>query len=90
MQVLVFGCGYERVADHLCSATTLRRRRDEWIAAGVMETRRLLVLACYDRMIGLELDKLSADGCIAKAPPAANARARVPSTEPNRASNARS
>ncbi|WP_331729579.1 IS5 family transposase (plasmid) [Streptomyces sp. NBC_01003] len=68
VQVLVFGCGYERVADHLCSATTLRRRRDEWIAAGVMETRRLLVLACYDRMIGLELDKLSADGCIAKAP----------------------
>ncbi len=68
VQVLVFGCGYERVADHLCSATTLRRRRDEWIASGVMETLRLLVLACYDRMIGLELDQLSADGCITKAP----------------------
>jgi hypothetical protein len=68
VQVLVFGCGYERAADHLCSATTLRRRRDEWIAAGVMETLRLLVLGCYDRMIGLELDRLSADGCITKAP----------------------
>ncbi|WP_374106735.1 IS5/IS1182 family transposase [Kitasatospora aureofaciens] len=68
VQVLVFGCGYERVADHLCSATTMRRRRDEWIATGVMESLRLLVLAHYDRMIGLELDQLSADGCIAKAP----------------------
>jgi transposase len=68
VQVLVFGCGYERAADRLCSATTLRRRRDEWIAAGVTETLRLVVLAAYDRMIGLELDHLAADGCIAKAP----------------------
>lgn len=29
VQVLVFGCGYERGADRLCSATTLRCRRDE-------------------------------------------------------------
>ena len=29
VQVLVFGCGYRRIADHTCSATTLRRRRDE-------------------------------------------------------------
>jgi transposase len=34
IQVLVFGCGYRRIADHTCSATTLRRRRDEWISAG--------------------------------------------------------
>jgi transposase len=34
LQVLVFGCGYERIADQTCSARTLRRRRDEWIAAG--------------------------------------------------------
>jgi hypothetical protein len=25
LQVLVFGCGYRRIADHTCSATTLRR-----------------------------------------------------------------
>ena len=30
IQVLVFGCGYRRIADASCSATTLRRRRDEW------------------------------------------------------------
>jgi transposase len=34
IQILVFGCGYRRIADHTCSATTLRRRRGEWITAG--------------------------------------------------------
>jgi hypothetical protein len=29
IQVLVFSCGYRRIADASCSATTLRRRRDE-------------------------------------------------------------
>jgi transposase len=68
IQILVFGCGYRRVADHTCSATTLRRRRDEWITAGVAEELRLLALAAYDRMLGLELDHLAVDGCITKAP----------------------
>jgi len=45
LQVLVFGCGYRRIADHTCSATTLRRRRDEWISAGVAEQLHLAVLA---------------------------------------------
>jgi hypothetical protein len=34
--VLVSGMGYERVADAGCSATTIRRRRDEWIALGAV------------------------------------------------------
>ncbi|KOG48875.1 transposase, partial [Streptomyces virginiae] len=68
IQVLVFGCGHERAADEQCSATTLRRRRDEWIRLGVMEDLRLLVLSAYDRMIGLDLDRIVADGCITKAP----------------------
>ncbi len=29
VQILVFGCAYWRIADESCSATTLRRRRDE-------------------------------------------------------------
>ncbi len=29
IEVLVFGCAYWRVANEGCSATTLRRRRDE-------------------------------------------------------------
>ncbi|WP_330241476.1 IS5 family transposase [Streptomyces sp. NBC_00525] len=78
VQVLVSGCGYERVADEHCSATMLRRRRDEWIAARVMETLRVLVVASYDRMIGLELDQLSADGCISKAPSGGECAGRSP------------
>jgi transposase len=68
IQVLVFGCGYRRIADRSCSASTLRRRRDEWITAGVAEQLRLLVLAAYQRLFGLDLDRLAVDGCITKAP----------------------
>ena len=68
IQVLVFGCGYRRIADHTCSATTLRRRRDEWISAGIVEQLRLVVLGAYDRLFGLELEQLAVDGCITKAP----------------------
>jgi transposase len=68
IQVLVFGCGYRRIADHSCSATTLRRRRDEWISAGVAEQLRLAVLAAYDRLFGLRLDQLAVDSCTTKAP----------------------
>ena len=68
IQVLVFGCGYRRIADATCSATTLRRRRDEWISAGVVEQLRLAVLAAYQQLFGLELEHLAVDGCITKAP----------------------
>jgi transposase len=68
IQILVFGCGYRRIADHTCSATTLRRRRDEWITAGIADQLQLAVLAAYDRMFGLELEHLAVDGCTTKAP----------------------
>jgi transposase len=66
--VLVFGCGYRRIADPTCSATTLRRRRDEWIALGLAEQLRLLVLGAYDQLFGLELEHLAVDSCTTKAP----------------------
>lgn len=68
VQVLVFGCAYERIADESCSATTLRRRRDEWIASGVMGRLRQIVLDAYDWMIGLDLSDVAVDCCITKAP----------------------
>ncbi len=68
VQVLVFGCAYWRIADGSCSATTLRRRRNEWIDAGVMDALRKITLDAYDWMIGLELDNVAVDGCITKAP----------------------
>lgn len=68
VQVLVFGCAYNRIADETCSATTLRRRRDEWISAGIMEQLQKIALDSYDRMIGLDLSDIAVDCCITKAP----------------------
>jgi transposase len=68
VQVLVFGCAYEKIADASCSATTLRRRRDEWIASGVIDSLRTMALEAYDRMVGLETSELAVDSCITKAP----------------------
>lgn len=68
VQILVFGCAYERIADMSCSESTLRRRRDEWIELGVMERLRGICLDAYDRLIGLNLSEVAVDGCITKAP----------------------
>ena len=68
IQVLVFGCGYRKIADATCSASTIRDRRDQWITAGIFATLEVLVLQAYDRMVGLELGDLAVDGCITKAP----------------------
>jgi transposase len=68
VQVLVFGCAYNRITDDSCSATTLRRRRDEWIGCGVMDSLRRIVLDAYDWMIGLDLSDVAVDCCITKAP----------------------
>lgn len=78
VQVLVFGCAYARIADASCSATTLRRRRDEWIALGVMADLEQLVRGVYDRIIGLRLDDIAVDGCITKAPCGGEAAGRSP------------
>lgn len=67
VQVLVFGCAYEKIADEGCSATTLPRRRDEWIVAGVIDALREMALEAYDRMVGLQLSELVVDCCVTKA-----------------------
>jgi transposase len=68
VQVLVFGCAYHRIADEVCSASTLRDRRDEWIEIGAMDSLREIVLEAYDKFIGLELSEVAVDCCITKAP----------------------
>ncbi len=79
VQVLVFGCAYERIVDQTCSATTLRRRRDEWISVGVMEQLQQIALDSYDRMTGLDLSDIAVDNCITRKPPAvAGRQAEVP------------
>jgi len=58
----------EAILDHQVSDTTLRSRRDEWIGAGIFEQLKDEALAAFDRIIGLELDDLSIDGSLHKAP----------------------
>ena len=78
VEVLVFGCAYERIADETCSATTLRDRRDEWIELGIMEKLRGMALDAYDRLIGLELSEVAVDGCTTKAPSGGEKSGRSP------------
>jgi transposase len=78
VEVLVFGAGYERIACAGCSATTLRRRRDEWIRLGVWDRLRLACLDAYDKMIGLDLADLAVDGCTTKAPCGGECAGRSP------------
>ena len=78
VQVLVLGAAYEKIADSTCSATTIRRRRDEWIAAGAFAALEQICLKAYDKMIGLDLANLSVDGCIVKAPCGGEAAGKSP------------
>ena len=68
VQVLVFGCAYDKISDESCSSTTLRRRRDKWIDSGAMEKLQEIALDAYDRIVGLELSDVAVDCCITKAP----------------------
>ena len=78
VQVLVLGAAYEKIADSSCSATTIRRRRDEWIAAGIFTDLEQISLDAYDRYCGLELEDLVVDGCLVKAPCGGEAAGRSP------------
>lgn len=76
--VLVLGASYQKISDTTCSATTIRRRRDEWIKAGLFDTLHQICLELYDRMIGLDLENLVVDGCIVKAPCGGQAAGKSP------------
>ncbi len=68
---LVTGCSWED-AEHLCGAvvsdTTARARRDEWIAAGVLDAIAAEAIAGFDKIVGLELAEVGIDGSAHKAP----------------------
>ncbi len=58
----------EAILERRVSDTTLRARRDEWIAAGVFDQLKEHALGAYDRIIGLDLSEVGLDGSIHKAP----------------------
>jgi len=68
---LVTGCAWvdvERLMGNQVSDTTLRDRRDEWIAAGVFEGLADEAVAGYDRVVGLDFSECTVDGSQHKAP----------------------
>ncbi len=68
---LVTGCSWqtaERLLGCVVSDTTLRARRDEWIAAGVFEDLVEEALGAFDRIVGLDLTEVAVDGSAHKAP----------------------
>ncbi len=52
----------EAILDFAVSDTTLRARRDEWIAAGVFDKLVAEALAAFDRIISLDLGDVALDG----------------------------
>lgn len=78
IQVLRFGCSYAGIADCSCGATTIRERRDEWIKLGVFAELNRIARESYDRIVGLVLEDLIIDGCIAKAPGGGEIAGRSP------------
>jgi transposase len=68
---LATGCAWvdaERLVGNRVSDTTLRGRRDEWLAAGVFDALVAEALAAYDRIIELDLSECAVDGSQHKAP----------------------
>jgi len=68
---LVTGCSWitaEKLMANKVSDTTLRARRDEWVAAGVFDSLATEALGAYDRIVGLDLSEAAVDGSIHKAP----------------------
>jgi transposase len=66
---LVTGCSWD-VAGRLGKGgeTTLRRRRDEWVAAGAFQHLVEEAISAFDKVIGLDLSEVSVDGSLHKAP----------------------
>ena len=68
---LATGCSFED-AERLCgsvvSDTTVRSRRDEWIEAGVFRAIANEAISAYDKIVGLDLSEVAADGSLHKSP----------------------
>ncbi|GAA3075476.1 hypothetical protein GCM10010467_00750 [Actinocorallia glomerata] len=72
------GTTYERFADVTCSATTIRRRRDEWLTARVFLVLEQICLQAYDKIVGLDLEYVVVEGGITKEPYGGEATGKSP------------
>lgn len=68
---LATGCSWtdtEVLLGGAVSDTTLRARRDEWVAAGVFEALAKQAIDGFDRIAGLDMSEVGIDGSSHKAP----------------------
>ncbi|MGH9270360.1 MAG: IS5 family transposase [Ilumatobacteraceae bacterium] len=78
---LATGCSWEdaeRLCGHKVSDTTVRQRRNEWLAAGVFDALTEETISAYDRIIGLDLSDVAVDGSLHKAPGGGEGTGRNP------------
>jgi transposase len=89
---LVTGCSWqdsERLLDNTVSDTTLRARRDEWLAAGVFDLVVTEAIGSYDRIIDGTSARSPSTAANTKPPAAAKGPARTQPTEDAQAGNGR-
>ena len=66
---LALGCSWVDAGRRVgVGQATLRRHRDEWIAAGIFDQLLNEALAGYDRIRGLDLSEVSVDGSLQNSP----------------------
>jgi transposase len=65
------GCSWqdaERLCGNKVSDTTVRQRRDVWLAAGVFDAIAEEAMRAFDRIVGLDLSDVAVDGSLHKSP----------------------
>jgi len=78
---LVTGCAWvdaEQLLGGVVSDTTLRARRDAWLAAGVFDRLASEAIAAFDRVVGLDFSECAVDGSQHKAPTGGEGTGRNP------------
>ena len=87
------GCSWEdaeRLTGHKVSDTTMRLRRDEWIAAGVFRVLEEEALAAYDKIIGFDFSDVSRRRLIGESPCGGEGTGKNPTDRANSDGSGRS
>jgi hypothetical protein len=81
---LVTGCSFED-AERLCgnkvSDTTVRSRRDEWVASGIYDKLANEALLAYDKVIGIDGADVAVDGSLQTSPCGAEKTGKNPTDQ---------